>query len=218
MRKGRWWLASVIGALAVVLGASVAMADSNFDFGEYTLTLPGIGEFEYTVASGESVVAASLPDGYEIDDDDPDKAAWKKAASLEVEAKEVEAKLDKVEGDYDWTGGPAVLTLFNGETITITRLAEGVFEVTTSSGLYAFGDESGSDWYVADGADLETADRIFKVEATEDGVEIKAVDGADDGFLNELDEEEESEAEEVEIEEEDDDDGEGKGRGRNPNN
>ena len=165
MRKGRWWLASVIGALAVVLGASIAMA-AVFEDGDYKLTLPGIGEFEYTVASGETVVAASLPSGYEIDDDDPDKAAWKKAASLEVDAKEVEAKLDKVEGDYDWSGGPAVLTLFNEETITITRLSEGVFEVTTSSGLYAFEDESGSDWYVADGADLETADRIFKVEAT----------------------------------------------------
>ena len=61
----------------------------------------------------------------------------------------------------------------------------------------------------------------FRSPATEDGVEIKAADEADDGFLNELeDDEEEMEAEEVEVEEEDENDGEGKAKGRdkNPNN
>ncbi len=76
MRKGRWWLAAAIGALAVLLGASMALA-AEFDDGDYTLTLPGIGDFEFTVASGETetIVAIAAPDGYEVDDDDPDKAA-----------------------------------------------------------------------------------------------------------------------------------------------
>jgi hypothetical protein len=91
--------------------------------------------------------------------------------------------------------------------------------VTTSGDWWAFG--SGSDWYVANNEDINNATKFFKVEATEDGVEIKAAGEADDGFLNELeDDEEEIEAEEVEVEEEDEDDGEGKalGRDRNPNN
>ena len=215
MRKGRWWLAAAIGALAVLLGASMALA-AEFDDGDYTLTLPGIGDFEFTVASGETetVVAVAAPDGYEVDDDDPDKAAWKDAASLEVEA-----KLDRVEGDYDWSEGPAVLTLPDG-SITVTEPdAEGAFTVTTSGDWWFFG--SGSDWYVANNEDINNATKFFKVEATEDGVEIKAADEADDGFLNELeDDEEEIEAEEVEVEEEDENDGEGKAKGRdkNPNN
>ena len=215
MRKGRWWLAAAIGALAVLLGASMALA-AEFNDGDYTLTLPGIGDFEFTVASGETetIVAVAAPDGYEVDDDDPDKAAWKDAASLEVEA-----KLDRVEGDYDWSEGPAVLTLPDG-SITVTEPdAEGAFTVTTSGDWWRFG--SGSDWYVANNEDINNATKFFKVEATEDGVEIKAADEADDGFLNELeDDEEEIEAEEVEVEEEDENDGEGKAKGRdkNPNN
>ena len=216
MRKGRWWLASAIGALAVLLGASMALA-AEFDDGDYTLTLPGIGDFVFTIAFGETetVVAVAKPDGYEVDDDDPDKAAWKKAASLEVEA-----KLDRVEGDYDWSKGPAVLTLPNGSITVFEPNAEGAFMVTTPGvHWWAFG--SGSDWYVANKADINDATKFFKVEATEDGVEIKAADEADSGFLNELEyDEEEIEAEEVEVEEEDEDDGEGKakGRNRNPNN
>ena len=217
MRKGRWWLASAIGALAVLLGASMALA-AEFDDGDYTLTLPGIGDFEFTIASGETetetVVAVAAPDGYEVDDDDPDKAAWKDAASLEVEA-----KLDRVEGDYDWSEGPAVLTLPDGSITVTDPDAEGTFTVTTSGDWWPFG--SGSDWYVANNEDINDATKFFKVEATVDGVEIKAADEADEGFLNELDyDEEEIEAEEVEVEEEDEDDGEGKakGRDRNPNN
>lgn len=213
MRKGRWWLASAIGALAVLLGASMALA-AEFDDGDYTLTLPGIGDFEFTIAFGETetVVAVAAPDGYEVDDDDPAKAAWKKAASLEVEV-----KMDKVEGDYDWSEGAALLTLPGG-TITVTEPdADGVFGVTVTGDWYTFG--GGSDWYVANKADIHDATKFFKVEATVDGVEIKAADEADEGFLNEY-YEEEIEVEEVEVEEEDEDDGEGKakGRDRNPNN
>jgi len=213
MRKGRWWLASAIGALAVLLGASMALA-ADFTNGDYILTLPGIGDFEFTIASGEpeTVVAVAKPAGYEVDDDDPNKAAWKDAAGLEVEA-----KLDKVEGDYDWSEGPAVLTLPDG-WITVTKPdAEGAFTVTTSGGWWLFG--SGSDWYVANTAAINDATELFKVEATDDGVEIKAAVEADPGFLNELDYDEE-EVEVAEVEEEDEDDGEGKAKGRdkNPNN
>lgn len=214
MSKGKWWLASVIGALAVMLGASIAMA-ADFEDGDYTLTLPGVGDFEFTIASGETetVVAVAAPDGYDVDDDDPDKAAWKEAAGLEVEA-----KLDKVEGDYDWSEGDATLTLPGG-TITIGEPdGDGAFTVTASGDWYAFG--SGRDWYVANNEDIASADKFFKVEATEDGVEIKAVDEAGDGFLNDIEEEEEEEeAEEAEVEEkeEDEHDGQGKGRGNNPN-
>jgi hypothetical protein len=193
-----------------MLGASIAMA-AELDDGDYTLTLPGVGDFEFTIASGEdeTVVAVAAPDGYDVDDDDLDKAAWKEAAGLEVEA-----KLDKVEGDYDWSEGDATLSLPGG-IITISEPdGDGAFEVTATGDWYAFG--SGSDWYVANNEDITAADKFFKVEATEDGVEIKAADEAGDGFLNDLEEEEE-EAEEVEVEEEGEDDGEGKGRGNNPN-
>ena len=62
----------------------------------------------------------------------------------------------------------------------------------------------------ATATDLEGS-LFFRVEATADGIEIKTVDGPDDGFLNDLEEEEEEEDDdddEVEVEEEEDEDGE----------
>lgn len=175
---------TLTGLLFVALAAAAALA-ASLDDGDYTLTLPGVGDFEFTVDSGdETVVAVAAPDGYEVDDDEDDKAAWKNAASLEVEA-----KLDKVEADYDWSGGSSSLSLPGGGSITITPPdGDGDFTVTASGGWFAFG--GGSDWYVADNEDITLAEKFFKVEADDDGIEIKAVDSVDDGFLNDLDEDE----------------------------
>ena len=201
MRKRSFWLASLVGLIAVVMTGAVALA-SEFGDGDYTLMLPGIGDFEFTIDSGgsETVVAVMAPEGYAVDDDDPDKAAWKDAASLEVEA-----KLDKVEGDHDWNGGSAVLALPDGGSITVSAPdTDGAFTVTASGGWWAFGE--GSDWYVANAEIIGDADEFFKVEADNDGVEIKTADEADAGFLNDLEDEEEIEAAEVEEEEEEEED------------
>lgn len=203
MNKRKWWLATVVGALTVMIGASIAVAAEFEDAGRYTLSLPGIGDFIFDVNPSLTVTEVTpYPTGYTIDDDEADKVAWKNAASLEVEA-----KLDKVEGAYDWAGGPAILHL-DGEWIEISVPASGNFEVTTSSGLWAFGD--GSDWYVAnkeDPADFSDPDaKFFKIEADEDGVEIKPGGGPDEGFLNDLDDDEEVEELEIETEEAEDKD------------
>ncbi len=202
MRIRQLTTTTLLAVVMSVLLAAPAMAADLAD-GDYTLTLPGIGDFEFTIDSGGSktVVAVAAPEGYQVDDDDPDKAAWKNAASLEVEA-----KIDLLEGDYDWTNGSAVVTLPGGGTITITEPdANGHFTVSGSGGWYAFG--GAADWYVADNANIALATSFFKVEATAKGVEVKAVDVADTGFLNELkEEEEEEEAEEEEVETEDDGD------------
>ena len=134
-------------------------------------------------------------------------------------------KLDKIESNVTWgTNGVATLTLAGG-TITVTKPdAEGDFLVTVDRKLvtvdrklFAFG--SGSDWIVADQEKIENigaATQIFSVEATADGIEIKAVSEPGKGFLNDLNEEyeEEEEAEEVESE---DDDSEGAGHGKEKN-
>ena len=95
----------------------------------------------------------------------------------------------------------------------------GDFWVTTSGDIWtAFG--SGGDWMVANHTDIEDATRFFKVEATADGIEIKAVSAPGGGFLNDLKEDyEEEEEEEVESEEveSDDDDSEGAGHGKDKN-
>ncbi len=210
MKNRRIGIASAVGLLGVVLFASIALADTTLEDGDYTLTLPGVGVFEFTVATGgtEVTTVVAAPIGYEIDDDDLAKVAWKDAASLEVEA-----KTDKVEADYDWAGGDANLALPGGGSITVTEPdAEGAFTVSASGGWYHFG--GGSDWFVANNAVISLADKFFKVEATADGVEIKPVDAPNDGFLNDLEEEEEEEVE-VEVEaEESGGEGRGKGRGK----
>ena len=97
----------------------------------------------------------------------------------------------------------------------------GDFTVTTTttptSGIWtAFG--SGGDWMVWDALKIDDAERFFKVEATADGIELKAVSRPppDDGFLNDLEKEYEEEDEEaVEVEFEDDSDGAGHGKGKN---
>ena len=206
--------ASVVAAGAGVLFlASIASAGSTLDDGDYTLVLPGIGDFEFTIDSdgdGDTVIAVAAPDGYAIDDDDPAKAAWKDAASVEVEI-----KTDKIEGDYDWSGGDAELTLPDGGSISVTPpAADGSFSVDASGGWWAFG--SGRDWIVANAAIIGEATEFFKIEATADGIEIKPVDGPGDGFLNDLDDEEEEE-EESEVEEsesEGDNNGNANGRGK----
>ena len=98
----------------------------------------------------------------------------------------------------------------------MTEPADGNFIVTTSGTWTAFG--SGGDWMVANNPVIGEATRFFKVEATADGIELKAVSGPGDGFLNDLEEEYEEEEEEAEeVESEDDDDSEGAGHGKDKN-
>ncbi len=227
-----WWkriatVSLVAGMFVSVVASGVGATEHDpvFEGGYYVLVIPGVGDFEFefefevyvapiegeTVApiEGETVTTRAYPDGYSVDDDDPDKEAWKDAVSLEVEM-----KLDRIESDVTWgTDGVATLTLRDG-SITVTEPnADGDFTVIASGAWTAFG--SGGDWMVANSTNFDSATQIFKVEATADGIEIKAVSGPGDGFLNDLEEEyEEEEAEEVESE---DDDSEGAGHGKDNN-
>ncbi len=199
-----WWkriatVSLVAGLLVsvVVLGVGATEADPVFEDGYYVLVIPGVGPFTFEVyvdpIGGETVTTWVSPDGYSVDDDDPAKEAWKDAAGLEVEM-----KLDRIESDVTWHGGVATLTLPGG-SITVTEPDEaGDFWVTASGGNWtAFG--SGGDWMVANYPDIGVA-RFFKVEATADGIEIKAVSAPGVDFLNDLEEEEEEEEEEIESE------------------
>jgi hypothetical protein len=215
-----WWkrIATVLlvaGMFVSVVASGVGATEDDpiFEDGTYVLVIPGVGEFEFEVdyvdpVGDETVIAVVAPEGYNVDDDDPAKAAWKDAASLEVEM-----KLDKIESKVTWgTDGEATLTLPGG-SITVTEPVAGDFTVTASGDWTAFG--SGGDWMVANNPDIASADRFFKVEATADGIEIKVISGPGDGFLNDLgEEEEEEEAEEVESE---DNDSEGAGHGKDEN-
>jgi len=227
-----WWkrivTVSLAAGLFVSVVASVAAAEDHliYEDGTYHLVIPGVGDFwfevDYVEPEGDEMViaVAALPkDYYYVDDDDPAKAAWK-AASLEVEMNlEVEMKLGKIESKVNWgTDGVATLTLPGG-SITVTEPVAGDFTVMASGIWTEFG--SGGDWMVANNPVFGEADRFFKVEATPDGIEIKAVSRPlpGDGFLNDLneeyeEEEEEEEAEEVESE---DDDSEGAGHGKEKN-
>ena len=122
-------------------------------------------------------------------------------------------KLDKIESDVIWDGGFATLELPDGSIITVfAPNADGDFtvEMLLSDGPWtAFG--WGDDWIVAN----HDTGLFFKVEATADGIEIKAVSGPGEGFeYEEEDEDEDEEAEEVES---DDDDSEGAGQGKEKN-
>ena len=204
MRKGKWWLAVAVGALAVALGASMAMA-TDLDPGEYRLELPGVGElFIFDVNGGvEEAVVSVMVDDYEIDDHDPDKASWKDETGLPV--LEVEAKTDKVEGD--WNGEYAILSLPGGGTITVYKPgAETGDPVVTTGDWTVIG--VGDDWYVFDGSDIAAATKFFHVEFNDDAFEFRAVDEIPENLFSDIaeDEEEEFEAEEEEEEEEKDDD------------
>jgi len=226
-----WWkriatVSLVAGMFVSVVASGVGAneADPIFGDGYYVLVIPGVAPFMFEVyfdepVESQTVTTWAYPDGYDVDDDDPDKEAWKDAAGLEVEM-----KLDKIESDVTWgTNGEATLTLRDGSPdgsiITVTEPnADGDFTVTASGDLWtAVG--SGSDWMVVYRENIEDEDptRFFKVEATEDGIEIKAVSG--DGFLNYLEEEyeEEDEDEEAEEVESEDDDSEGAGQGKEKN-
>ena len=195
---------AIMAALVVASFASVALADEHdavFEDGSYVLVIPGVGDFRFEVEAegAETVTAIAAPDGYEVDDDDPNKAAWKNAASLEVEM-----KLDKVEGNVTWgDSGQATLDMPRG-SITVTEPdRNGHYTVTADGDWTAFGD--GSDWMVANN-NIEDATKFFKVEATSEGVGVKLVSEPGDGFLNDIEEEEESEVE--------DDGAEGQGQGQ----
>ncbi len=225
-----WWKRIVTVSLAAglfvsVVASGVAAAEDHliYEDGTYLLMIPGVGDFEFKVdyvdpEGDEMVIAvAARPVGYYyVDDDDPDKAAWKDAASLEVEM-----KLDKIESKVTWGSGEATLNLPGGGSITVTEPIAGDFTVeatgmTTIGMLWtAFG--SGSDWIVANNEDIRSADRFFKVEATADGIEIGAVSEPGAGFLNDLKEEYEEEEEEAEEVESEDDDSEGAGHGKENN-
>ncbi len=226
-----WWkriatVSLVAGMFVSVVASGVGANEDDPIFGDgyYVLVIPGVAPFMFEVyvddpVEGQTVTTWAYPDGYTVDDDDPDKEAWKDAASLEVEM-----KLDRIESDVTW-GKDGVATLaLPGGSITVTEPDDaGDFWVTASGGDWtAFG--SGGDWMVASSSEIDDADQIFKVEATADGIEIKAVSGPGDGFLNDLEEEyeeEEEEAEEVEFED-DDSDGAGQGsvmnKGKGKNN
>ena len=233
-----WWkriaTVSLVAGMFVSVGASGVGAidlDPSFEAGDYVLKIPGVGEmkfevYAYPIEGGKTVTTWVAPvgynyeidDNYMVDDDDPDKEAWKDAAGLEIEM-----KLDKIESDITWDGddpGVATLRLPGGSIITVTEpKPDGDFTVMASGDLWtAVG--SGSDWMVVYRENIkDDPTRFFKVEATADGIEIKAVSG--DGFLNYLKEEyeEEEEAEEAESEEveSDDDDSEGAGHGKEKN-
>ncbi len=197
MRPRRFGPVAALTVVGVMLTGSMAFA-AELEDGDYTLTLPGVGNFIFTIDSDgpdETVVAvAPIPDGYVIDDNDPDKVAWKDIATLTLE---VEAKTAKVEGDYDWLDeflkpADAVLSLPGG-SIIVTQPVDGNFTVSATGVWSAFG--GGHDWYVANHADISKATAFFKVEATADGLEIKAVDEPDAGFLKELAEADEDAAE-----------------------
>jgi len=219
-----WWKRIVTVSLAAglfvsVVASGVAAAEDHliYEDGTYVLVIPGVGEFEFEVdyvnpTGDEMVIAVTAPpEGYYyVDDDDPAKAAWKDAASLEVEM-----KLDKVESKVTWgEEGEATLTLPGG-SITVTEPVAGDFTVMASGIWTAFG--SGGDWMVANNPVIGEADRFFKVEATADGIEIKAVSEPGAGFVNDLEEEYEEEEEEAEEVESEDADSEGAGHGKDKN-
>ncbi|MEE9205903.1 MAG: hypothetical protein V3U50_02865, partial [Acidimicrobiia bacterium] len=99
MRLRRFGLVAAFAVVGVMLTGSMAFA-AELGVGNYTLLLPGVGDFSFTIDSTgpETVVdVLSTPAGYEIDDHEPDKVAWKDILTLTLE---VEAKTAKVEGDY----------------------------------------------------------------------------------------------------------------------
>ena len=218
-----WWkriatVSLVAGLLVSVVASGVGATEHDpvFEAGYYVLVIPGVGPFTFEVyadpGEGDTVTTWVAPEGYSVDDDDPDKEAWKYAASLEVEM-----KLDRIESDVTWgKDGVATLALPGGSIITVTAPnADGDFWVTASGELWAFG--SGADWMVANNLLIGEATRFFKVEATADGIEIKAVSAPGDGFLKDLVEEYEEEEEEAEEVESEDDDSEGAGHGKEKN-
>ena len=119
---------AAVALLLFAIGASAALADDHdgdeaaFGDGTYVLVIPGVGDFEFEVDSEgeETVVAVMAPEGYEVDDDHPDKAAWKDAAGLEVEM-----KLDKIESKVAWSEGCATLNIHGGWIAVSKPDAEG---------------------------------------------------------------------------------------------
>jgi hypothetical protein len=161
-------------SLAAIVAMSlsvVAMADDGvFADGAYTLTLPGLGVIDFTVATeGDetTVTAAATPGDYEVVDKSDSKESFENGDGLTIELKP-----SKVEADVVWTNGAEVsLALPDGGKITVT-FEGGEFDVTASDGWTVEG--SGGKWFVSNDT------YRFKVEVDEDGVALKVADDDDD--------------------------------------
>ncbi len=189
-------LTVLVGLMTTAALATVAFAGETLPAGDYTLTIPGAGDFEFTVTTeGEeaTVVAVMAPENWNVDDHDAAKVEWKSTQYDD----EVEAKDGKVEADVDWAEGDVVLTLTDGLKITVSKDGD-VYSLVLedSSGWEVAGDNG--EWLILSGADDDMA---FKVEADEDGVEIKVVNPADDNFNDDEDEDEDEDDDDEEKDE-----------------
>lgn len=197
-------LAVVVGLMTTAALATVAFAGETLPDGDYTLALPGVGDFNFvvgTVDEDTTVTAGVAPDAYEIDDDDEAKVEWK--ATAEDDDSEVEAKDGKVEADVDWSSGePVVFSIMDGLSITVIRNAADDYSIDVSDGWTVLGDNG--EWLVVG----DDPDLGFKVEVDEDGVEIMAVNPAEESFDDDDDADDESDDDESDDADDDADDDE----------
>jgi hypothetical protein len=184
-------LTVLVGLMTTAALATVALAGESLPAGDYTLTIPGAGDFEFTVTTeGEeaTVVAVMAPENWDVDEHDAAKVEWKSTEDDD----EVEAKDGKVEADVDWAEGDVVLSLTDGLKIIVSKDGDVYsLELEDSNGWEVAG--GNGEWLILSGTD-EGDEMAFKVEADEDGVEIKVVNPADDNFNDYEDEDESDDA------------------------
>jgi len=137
-------VATILGA--VLFGTTVASASEPLAPGDYTISLPGIGDLTVNVADSGAVNLAAVPAGYTVAaGDEPNKWRVVSAAGLAVLTVEVEDGEIEIEAETALAAGVHSVHVPGVGTVTFTVGTDGAVDPATVSAPAGFTVTIGSD-------------------------------------------------------------------------
>lgn len=182
LRKSDWVLlvATILGA--VLFGATVASASEPLAPGDYTISLPGIGDLTVNVADSGAVSLAAVPAGYTVaEGGEPNEWRVVSAAGLAVLTVEVEDGEIEIEAATALAAGVHSVDVPGVGTVTFTVGADGAVvpdSVTAPAGFtVTIGSDDGTTVLTVASA---TITATITVEDEGVKIEVAAADESDD--------------------------------------
>lgn len=175
MSRMRWLIAAAIVAAALGL-AALAMADEALAPGDYTLTVPGVGDITLQVTDTGTVDMVTVPSGYTVtqstNEDEPSFQVFD-AANMPVLTVKVDDGELEVKSSAPVTAGTYPISLPNGVTVSVIVADDGSVSVdpaTLPDGTQVQIQQEDGGYQIelqfADGSKvkIELKDGTFKVE------------------------------------------------------